>query len=161
MRAFRLLTRAGEAGIIAPMTQVEFFEVRGPRWQQALCVQVERLYEAGQRVYVLADAEAGARHLDELLWTFRDDSFVPHGLWQGGAGVDEPVVVGWQEGNPNGAHCLMLARGAPPARVDGFRRVLDLAPVDVPELRDAARERFRAFQARGLTPAFHRATVSS
>jgi DNA polymerase-3 subunit chi len=139
------------------MTQVEFFEIRGPRWQHILCEHAERAFATGQRVYLLADSEAAARHLDELLWTFRDDSFVPHGLWQGEAGLDEPVAVGWQEGNPNGADCLLLARGTVPERVDGFRRVIDLAPVDLPELRDAARDRYRAFQGLGLTPAFHRA----
>lgn len=142
------------------MTEVAFFEVRGPHWQLALCEHVERLYEAGQRVYVLADGEAGARHLDELLWTFREDSFIPHRLWQGEADMGEPVAVGWREGNPNGAHCLLLARTEPLARVAGFRRIVDLVPIDVASLREAARERYRAFQALGLTPAFHRAEKS-
>ena len=139
------------------MTQVEFFEIRGPRWQLALCAQVEQAVTAGQRVYLLADGEAGARHFDDLLWTFRDDSFVPHALWQGEATLSEPVAVGWQEGNPNGAHCLVLARAAVPEQIAGFARVVDLAPVDLPDLRDDARARFRDFQTRGLQPVFHRA----
>lgn len=143
------------------MTQVEFFEVLGPRWQLALCAQVEQAFAAGQRVYLLADGEAGARHLDDLLWTFREDSFVPHALWQGETAVPEPVAVGWWEGNPNGANCLVLCRPAVPERVDGFARVIDLAPVDLPELRNDARARFREFQARGLQPAFHRAAPSA
>ncbi len=143
------------------MTLVEFFEVRGPRWQLMLCAHVEQAVAAGQRVYLLADGEAGARHFDGLLWTFRDDSFVPHALWQGETAIPDPVAVGWREGNPNGAHILVLARATAPERVDGFARVIDLAPVDLPDLRDDARARFRDFQSRGLQPTFHRATPSS
>lgn len=139
------------------MPQVEFFEVRGPHWQAALCARLEEVLEGGQRVYLLADGEAAARAFDDLLWTFRDESFVPHTLWQGEAEIDEPVAVGWREGNPNRADCLVLARVTAPERLDGFARVLDLAPVDLPELRDQARDRFREFQSRGLQPAFRRA----
>ena len=141
------------------MTQVEFFEVRGARWQLALCARVEQAVAAGQRIDLLADGETGARHFDDLLWTFRDDSFVPHTLWQGETAVTEPVAVGWREGNTNRAHILVLARATAAERVDGFARVIDLAPVDLPDLHDA-RARFRDFQSRGLQPTFHRATPS-
>ena len=75
--------------------RIDFFEVKGPRWDLALCERVEQAYAAGLRVYVWAESQADARHLDDLLWEFREDSFVPHGLWQGGDGIDDPVAVGW------------------------------------------------------------------
>jgi DNA polymerase-3 subunit chi len=116
---------------------------------------VEEEHAAGRRVYVWASSEAQARELDELLWTFRDDSFVPHGLWQGQSPFDEPVAVGWRPGNPNAADCLVLARDASPPEIAGFARVVDFAPVDEPALREAARTRFRAFRDAGLPVRFH------
>ncbi len=136
---------------------VEFFEVKGPRWDLALCAQVERVYAGGERVYVWAPSEAEARHLDDLLWAFREDAFVPHGLWQGEPGFDDPVAVGWRPGNPNGATCLVLARDASPEDVRGFRRVVDFAAVDVPGQVGPARRRFRAFRAAGFSVRFVRA----
>ena len=136
---------------------VEFFEVKGPRWDLALCAQVERAYEAGERVYVWASSEAQARHLDELLWEFREDAFVPHGLWQGEPGFDDPVAVGWRPVNPNGATCLVLARDASPEDVRGYARVIDFAPVDLPDQVEPARRRFRAFREAGFRVRFHRA----
>jgi len=38
------------------MTRIDFFEVRGPRWDLFLCGLVERALDAGQRVYLWADA---------------------------------------------------------------------------------------------------------
>jgi DNA polymerase-3 subunit chi len=76
-------------------------------------------------VYVWAGSEADARRLDDLLWTFREDSFVPHELWQGEDSLEDPVAVGWTAGNPNNSSCLV------------------------------ARQRFRAFREAGLQVAFH------
>lgn len=137
------------------MTCADFHEIRGPRWDLALCRQVQAAWEAGERVYVWADSEADARRLDELLWTFRDDAFVPHELWQGEPALDTPVAVGWRSGNPNRAGCVVLARDASPAEVEGFQRVVDFAPVDLPDRIGAARNRYRAFREAGLAVSFH------
>lgn len=136
---------------------VDFHEVRGPRWEEAVCRRVEEELAAGRRVYVWAASEAQARRLDELLWTFRDDAFVPHGLWQGEAGCGEAVAVGWRPGNPNEATSLVLARDAAPGELSGFDRVHDFAPVDDPALAEAARARYRAYRAGGLSLRFHAA----
>ena len=137
------------------MSRVDFYEATGRQWEATLCRVVEQAWEAGTRVYVWAASEAQARDLDGLLWTFRDESFVPHGLWQGEASLDEPVAVGWKPGNPNGAACLVLARDASPAEVGGFARVVDFAAVDVPPLKEAGRNRYRAFQQAGFAVTFH------
>ncbi|MHB8764666.1 MAG: DNA polymerase III subunit chi [Deferrisomatales bacterium] len=139
------------------MTRVEFYELKGTGWEAGLCERVEALAAEGGRVYLWAAAEADARRLDDLLWTFRDDSFVPHDLWEGGAALDSPVAVGWARGNPNAADCLVLARDAHPDDLRGFSRAVDFAPVDDPGRIEAARARFRAYRAAGLQVAFHRA----
>ncbi len=143
--------------MLTAMTRIDFFEMRGPRWDLFLCGLVERAWDAGERVYLWADSEAEARRLDELLWTFRDDAFVPHVLWQRGGEVSDPVAVGWRPGNPNRATCLALARPAGPGELAGFPRVIDLAPVDMPDRLGPARERFKACRDAGLQVFFHRA----
>jgi DNA polymerase-3 subunit chi len=138
------------------MPCVEFYEIKGPRWELVLCRVVEIAYGRGLKVYVWAESEQDARRLDDLLWTFRDDSFLPHGLWQGGPDLDEPVAVGWKPGNPNGATCLVLARDAAPDEVRGYEQILDLAPVDVPLLRHARTpgSAFGHFRQRGCRSPF-------
>jgi DNA polymerase-3 subunit chi len=139
------------------MPRVDFYEVREPDWEAALCRLVETAYEAGERAYVLASSEAHARRLDDLLWTFRDESFVPHELWQGEATLPDPapVLVGWLQGNPAGPRCLFLAGPAAPADVVGFERIVDLVPAADPTLKNAARGRYRAFRDAGFDVAFH------
>ncbi|MBE0618173.1 MAG: DNA polymerase III subunit chi [Proteobacteria bacterium] len=139
------------------MPRADFFEIKGPRWDLALCHQVEAAFASGGRVCVWADSEAEARRLDDLLWTFRDDSFVPHDLWQGQPRLDTPVAVGWRPGNPNAAACLVLARDASPEEVVGFERIVDFAPADLPERLGPARARYRAFREAGFAVSFRSA----
>jgi DNA polymerase III subunit chi len=143
------------------MTRADFYEIKDSRWELALCGQVEAAYAAGERLYVRAATEALARELDELLWTFREDSFVPHRLWQGEAEVlVDPVTIGWRAGNPNQATTVVLAGTGAAEDVTGFDRILDFVPTADPLLTQGARERYRAFRTARLKVTFHPAQRS-
>jgi len=59
-------------------TIIYFVESRSEEQRNLLCQWVERFYEAGKRVHVIADSSTAAQHLDQLLWSFSQESFVPH-----------------------------------------------------------------------------------
>lgn len=130
-----------------------FLKVGGGAWQTALCEKAAQLHEAGRRVYVRAPSRAEAQGLDDLLWTFREDSFVPHSLWLGEAPLPDPVAVGWLDGNPNGSDVLLLGGnvegGALLAAVEGFDEVVDFIPETDPAGTQAARDRYRALREAG------------
>lgn len=139
----------------------EFFEVTAPSWEVEACARIARAWEKGDRLYVWAASQAEAARWDELLWTFREDSFVPHGLWQGEEACDEPVAVGWRAANPNGARWLVVAGGQTPAEVtaaaSSFARIMDFVPKRDKAATDAARARYKALQQAGIEPAYHKA----
>ena len=135
----------------------DFYEVKGKRWEHVLCEVAAAALDAGERCYVWAPSEAKARELDDLLWTFLDASFLPHGLWQGEPSSDEPLAVGWRSGNPNGATCLLLGCAASLEQAKEFRRIVDFVPMEDPVLRERARERFRALRQAGFSVSFHSA----
>ena len=66
------------------MTRIDFYlpgaGARDNRFGLA-CRLADKAYHQGRRVYLHAASAEQARHLDRLLWTFRDQSFVPHGLY--------------------------------------------------------------------------------
>lgn len=62
------------------MTQVDFYIIENGTYESAVCRLIEKAYEKKQKVYVHTDAEIDAEKLDELLWTFSDNSFIPHNL---------------------------------------------------------------------------------
>lgn len=133
------------------MPRVDFYLVADTRPGAAAvtaCRLAEKAWLGGHQVYVhTASAEAAAR-LDEGLWTFRPDSFVPHGRYPEQAGEDLPVLVGWGEDPRGFADVLVNLTAQVPGFHARFARVLEVV-ADDPGARDAARARYRFYQQEG------------
>lgn len=73
---------------------IYFVETVAADQRKLLCNVVEHFYEAGRKVLVVADSTLSAQHVDQLLWTFSDLSFIPHRVYDPGrSGELEPVVI--------------------------------------------------------------------
>ena len=111
------------------------------------CRLVEKAYKLQHRVFVNAQSTGQAQQLDELLWTFRDGSFVPHELQGSGqpSGI-APVLIGDNERGPDVDMDLIvnLAQEVPPF-LERFERAAEVVDSD-PTRRTAARERFRYYR---------------
>lgn len=109
------------------MTQVDFYILPESSDQARLALACRLADKAVQQrldVFVLADSESEARQLDELLWTFAQNSFLPHRLaWELDAPAEEPILIGCRE------------RAMPEAVTEETHRwdvIVNLTP-DVPE----------------------------
>lgn len=105
----------------------------------------------GNRVLVLCADEAQAREMDEVLWTFDPVSFVPHGLWRGQGGEEEPVLVCFQESaNYNQAEVLISLYIPDLLFAQKFGCVIQFVPPEAgPEL-EKARNRYRELKKKGV-----------
>lgn len=68
------------------MTEVDFYVLDATDEDAVLrtaCRVAQKAWEQGLRVYILADTDEDAARIDDLLWTFQQDSFVPHERWHG------------------------------------------------------------------------------
>lgn len=118
------------------------------------CRLVERARDEGLRVLIHCPDAERARALDRLLWTYRQDSFIPHGLVGQTDPVLTPVLIG-RDGSPEGQDQVLINLAAEvPAFFTRFQRVCE--PVDQdPTVRAAARERFRHYRDQGHPPQHH------
>ena len=139
------------------MTQVDFY-VLGPAAdgdRRALACRIaEKAWGQGHRVLVHCASAEEARQLDRLLWTFRDQSFVPHALLGEADAALNPVLV--THGGEAGDEHDVLVNLAPAAPVcfSRFARVAE--PVDDdPDARAASRERYKFYRDRGYQPTKH------
>lgn len=71
------------------------------------CRLLEKAYHRGHRVFVLCDSLQDAEQLDELLWTYKEDSFVPHNLQGEGPEPPPAIQIGWGK-EPRGFHDILL-----------------------------------------------------
>ncbi len=118
------------------------------------CRLAEKAYEQGLRVSVRTASPAETAALDELMWTFADRSFVPHGTWPAEpefAGAT-PVLIGSAALPDTHRDVLInLAPDAPP-EVSGYARVCELVAGDE-DSKQRARVRWRAYRNLGCEPA--------
>jgi DNA polymerase-3 subunit chi len=75
---------------------------------------------------VQAGGEERLEALDTLLWTYTDDSFLPHGTARDGYSDQQPVFLTASETNPNGAAVRFFVDGADSADLTGYTRVVYL-----------------------------------
>jgi len=108
---------------------------------------VERSLERDWRVVVQAGQGETCERLDALLWTFRDDSFVPHAIASGPeTDAKQPVLLTTNGENPNGAHVRFLVDGAEPSSTDGYQRIVIMFDGHDMDAVSAARENWKALK---------------
>jgi DNA polymerase-3 subunit chi len=82
------------------LPRIDFYILteHSPQGRELLaCRLAEKAYRLGHKVYIHAASAEQARLLDDLLWTFRQGSFVPHSLYSPQDQEPPPVLIGWGE----------------------------------------------------------------
>ena len=83
-----------------------FYHLERTTLADALPELLEKTLQKGWRALVRAPSEARLDHIDTLLWTARDDSFLAHGRWDDGDPERQPILLSIPEGNANKADIL-------------------------------------------------------
>ncbi len=150
------------------MTRIDFYVLQeGARLsrERLVCLLANKAYEQGQPLYIHASSPKEADTLDELLWTFRDISFLPHQRirtgkedtpGEGGAGV--PILIGCGEAPLEAAKLMINLAHPPPPFIGQFERVIEVVG-QAPDLRQQARERYRRYQTCGYSLNTHNLTT--
>lgn len=110
------------------MPEVWFYHLEGRPLEAVLPTLLERTLARGWRAVVQAGSPERVAALDSLLWTYADDSFLPHGTAADGDPATQPVFLTEGAGNPNGAAVRFCLDGvaAEPLLADGYERLIVL-----------------------------------
>ena len=131
--------------------EVWFYHLEQTPLERALPELLEKTLARGWRALVRTGDLARLAPLDALLWTYRDEGFLPHGLADASEPERQPVLLTTEPENANGAQALFLIDDAEPGDLDGYERcVLMFDGRDEGELA-SARRRWAAFRQSGLT----------
>ena len=134
------------------MARADFYLIVKPRFREQplllVCELARKASDAGLPMLVLCASAAQAEQLDDLLWSFDPDAYVPHQI----AGADEdeeegPVLLAAPEHDAGMRPMVLNLRDA--AVPDGFERVLEVVPAD-DSARGPLRERWKQYLARGI-----------
>jgi DNA polymerase III subunit chi len=101
------------------MTETLFYHLERRTLDDVLPGLLEKTLERGWRAIVRTESAERAEAIDNLLWTYNDQTFLPHAQAGDGDPVRQPVLITVEEGNPNKAEILFVVGGAQPPAWDG------------------------------------------
>jgi DNA polymerase-3 subunit chi len=149
------------------MTRVDFYilpDNASDGRELFACRLAEKVYNMGHTLYLHTDSVAQAKQIDELLWSYKESSFLPHAI-EAGDQNNEPqnnapkIIIGHNAATPAEphSHCDVLINLAPdvPGFFSRFERVAELIN-QAEDLKVAGRERFKFYRDRGYQPETHK-----
>jgi DNA polymerase-3 subunit chi len=133
------------------MTEVLFYHLQDMALETVLPPLLEKSLERGWRAVVQSTSEERADALDAHLWTYRDDSFLPHATWRAGDASDQPIVLTVEPGNPNNAKIRFLVDNAAlPEDSSSYERLVLVFNGDDGDALTAARSAWTECKSRGF-----------
>ncbi|EIM28327.1 DNA polymerase III subunit chi [Microvirga lotononidis] len=132
------------------MTEVLFYHLQHQPLEAVLPTLLQKTLERGWRAVVQAVTEERMSALDDHLWTFADESFLPHGTDREAHAADQPILITLSGENPNGASIRFLVEGADlPNDIAAYERLAILFDGNDVQALAVARDQWRAVKEGG------------
>ena len=129
--------------------EVWFYHLERSDLDDVLPELLERTLSRGWKAVVRARQDQRIEHLDGRLWTYRDDSFLPHAPDSEPSAARQPILLTTGFDNPNGADALFLVDGADPGELAGYTRCVVLFDGRDEAQLAVARSQWSAVKAKG------------
>ncbi|MCE4226066.1 DNA polymerase III subunit chi [Methylobacterium sp. C25] len=137
------------------MTEILFYHLQRQPLEKVLPSLVEKSLERGWQAAIQAVSEERLSALDDGLWTYSDDSFLPHGTDREPDAASQPVVLTLSETNPNKAAIRFLVEGADlPEDANDYARICILFDGNDTDALVLAREQWKAAKEQGHAIAY-------
>ncbi|MCE9523916.1 MAG: DNA polymerase III subunit chi [Alphaproteobacteria bacterium] len=136
------------------MTEVFFYHLERAALEDVLPGLLEKTRERGWKALVRAGSDERIAALDAHLWTYRDDSFLAHGLARDPHPAEQPILLTAAPGNPNAAEVLFFVDGTEAEawsadEIANAARVVLIFDGRDPAALDAAREQWKRAKGSG------------
>ncbi len=138
--------------------EVIFYQFDGRPLEQVLPRLLEKSLERGWRAVVRVEGPERLEALDAALWTYSDESFLPHGGTRDGPPQRHPVLLSLDGANLNGAHVLFITDGGEIGPREGYARIAYLFDGADEDVKQRARAEWRESKAAGCAVSYWRQT---
>ena len=109
------------------------------------CIMASKAWSAGNHVYMYTETEDTAKKLDDLLWTFRDISFVPHEIYNETENNEAPITIGFGNHFPNHSQVMINLDYKIPEFAENFCRIIEIVENNEKK-KEIARQRYRQYK---------------
>lgn len=136
--------------------EVWFYHLERTGLDQALPELLEKTLARGWKALVRSAEPSRVEHLDGWLWSYRDDSFLPHAPADEPGAARQPILLTTAMENPNGADALFLVDGAEPGDLADYVRCVVLLDGGDEAALGVARRQWSAVKGSGLPVSYWR-----
>lgn len=128
------------------MTDIRFYHMEQSTLDQALPAITAKAYQSGKHILIKTNDKKEAQRLNDLLWSFRADMFIPHGA-EGDKDADQqPIWITSGDDNPNGASILILTHGMTSENIADFDMACEMLDGRVESQIKEARARWKTYK---------------
>lgn len=131
--------------------KIDFYILEDASKQQALlfaCQLIEKKYLENESIYTHFATDKEANQFDQLLWTFREDSFVPHQLTNDNRDGICTIEIGDQQPNPHLNNVMINLSNQLPTCHPQFQHLIEIISADA-NAQQLARDRYRQYRELG------------
>ena len=141
------------------MPRVDFYVLpENSQRERFACFMTSKARQQGNTIYIHTASREVAEFLDDLLWTFKDISFLPHAIAEEDITCNEPVIIGWQDKSPDQYQVMINLTQDVPVFAERFARIIEIVAGKNTD-RQQARNRYRDYRDRGYE--LHNHTMES
>jgi DNA polymerase III subunit chi len=142
------------------LAELWFYHLERTELEQALAPLLEKCLQRGWRALVRGGSAERLESLDTMLWTYRDDSFVPHARDVDPNPERQPVLLTTQAGNANAAQALFVIDGAQLGDIAQFERACVMFDGRDAHALELARSQWKEAKAAGVTASYWRESAT-
>lgn len=141
------------------MARIDFYVMAGSGEavrQRFACRLAEKAYRLKNTVHIEVADPGAAQIMDEMLWTFRDGSFVPHDVLQPGASdAAAPVTIGSHSSDQAKPDLVINLTSEIPQGKDSFARIAEIVTSD-DNCKVSSRQKFSTYRKEGHSLETHK-----
>lgn len=131
------------------MPDILFYHLQGQRLEAALPLLLEKTLERDWRALVRVGSPERLKALDEALWTYAEQSFLPHGSEAEGEPETQPILLSIADNRANAPQVIFLVDRAPLPADFSVERIVLMFDGEDPEALDEARAAWKQVRALG------------
>ena len=109
------------------MTRIDFYHLQKSNIKEALPKLLEKAYALGKKILIKVGNEKNVEDFNSHLWSYDEQSFLPHGSKKDGNSSQQPIWLTSQDDNLNDASILFLVDSARTnaENISSFERVIN------------------------------------
>jgi DNA polymerase-3 subunit chi len=131
------------------MAEIHFYHLTSTPVERALPKLLEKALQGGFRSLVLMESEEKVEWMNNILWTYDPNSFLPHGSAKDGNAEEQPIYITASEENPTKANLLVITDGSELEVDESFNRVIDIFDGTNETATQKARARWKKYKDSG------------